>query len=140
MKAASVAPMYTEEIIIAADTVAVLGDQIFGKPTDRADAERILRAITGTTHQVITGVTVINAATTRTLTRHDVTYVTMRRLDDAELKAYLDTNAWRGKAGAYGIQDHGDKFVTKLDGSFSNVVGLPMELLERMLVDFGTEP
>jgi septum formation protein len=136
MKAKSVASMFTDELIIGADTVAALEGRIFGKPVDRADAKRILQSISGTTHQVITGLTVIDAASGKTITRHDVTQVTMRALSEAELEGYLDTGAWRGKAGAYGIQDHGDEFVTKVEGSFSNVVGLPMELLDHMLAEF----
>ena len=136
MKARSVAPMFTDELIIGADTIATLDGRIFGKPADRADAGRILQAIAGTTHQVITGVTVIDSDSGRTLTRHDVTQVSMRPLSKDELEGYLESGAWRGKAGAYGIQDHGDKFVTEIEGSFSNVVGLPMELLDRMLAEF----
>lgn len=137
MKAKSVAPMFTDELIIGADTIATLEGRIFGKPADRAGAKRILQSIAGTTHQVITGVTVIDSGSGKTMTRHDVTQVTMRPLSDAEIEGYLDTSAWRGKAGAYGIQDHGDKFVTSIEGSFTNVVGLPMELLDRMLAEFG---
>ena len=136
VKAKSVAPMFTDELIIGADTIAAIEGRVFGKPADRADAKRILQSIAGTTHQVITGVTVVDAASRRTLTRHDVTSVTMRPLPEVELESYLDTGAWRGKAGAYGIQDHGDKFVSNVEGSFTNVVGLPIELLDRMLVEF----
>lgn len=139
-KARSVAADVISGVILAADTVSALHDCIFGKPRDRADAARILRALTGTTHQVITGVTVLDAATRRRQLAHNVTYVTMRSMTDAELENYLDTNAWVGKAGAYGIQDHGDRFVTRFEGSFSNVVGLPMELVGVMLAEFGVVP
>lgn len=139
-KARSVAAEVISGVILAADTVSALHDDIFGKPRDRADAARILRALTGTTHQVITGVTVLDAATRRRQLAHNVTYVTMRAMTDAELESYLDTNAWVGKAGAYGIQDHGDRFVTRFEGSFSNVVGLPMELVADMLAKFGVVP
>jgi len=110
---------------------------IFGKPRDRADAKRILSAIAGTTHEVITGVTLLDAASGARQIEHDVTRVTMRRLGDDEIEAYLDTGAWQGKAGAYGIQDRGDAFVERIDGSFTNVVGFPMELIERMLQTWG---
>jgi septum formation protein len=128
----------TSAIILAADTIAALGNRVFGKPADRADARRILSSITGTAHQVITGVTLMDPAVRRCVTHHDVTAVHMRPLSDDELEAYLDSNAWRGKAGAYGIQDKGDEFVTRIEGSFSNVVGLPMELLSQMLLEWTT--
>jgi septum formation protein len=139
-KANSVRSMIERGIILAGDTVVALEDRIFGKPTDREDARSIISAIAGTTHHVITGVTLLDASTDETLTRHDSTAVTMRRLSDDELEAYLDTGAWEGKAGAYGIQDRGDAFVTKVEGSFTNVVGFPMELVGQMLKQWGIEP
>jgi nucleoside triphosphate pyrophosphatase len=132
-KATAVARTLSEGLLLAGDTVAALGNEIFGKPTDRNDAESILRAITGTTHEVITALTLMDAETGRTMTRHDTTAIVMRTLTDTELVDYLDTGAWQGKAGAYGIQDHGDAFVQKIVGSFTNVVGLPIEMLKEML-------
>lgn len=119
--------------ILAADTLAALGGEIFGKPRDLDDARRILETLSGTTHQVITGVTLLDPARHRRLIRHDVTAVTMRKLTGQQLGDYLDSGPWRGKAGAYGIQDVGDPFVEKIEGSFTNVVGLPMKLLAEML-------
>ena len=132
-KARSVAERLSEGLVLGADTVASLGHEVFGKPADRRDAERILRALSGTTHDVITGVTLMDASSAKRLIRHTVTGVIMRALSDAQLSAYLDSNDWRGKAGAYGIQDCGDEFVERIEGSFTNVVGLPMELLAEML-------
>lgn len=139
-KARSVAAEVIAGVILAADTVSALQGQIFGKPCDRADAARILRALSGTTHEVITGVTILDAGTRRRKITHAITHVTMRGLTDAELESYLDTNAWIGKAGAYGIQDSGDCFVTGFEGSFTNVVGLPMELVGELLTEFGCAP
>ena len=135
-KARSVAAVVGEGWVLAADTIASLGGRIFGKPVDRDDARNILESLSGTTHQVITGVTLLDAASGITLIRHDSTDVTMRRLAEREIEDYLDSGAWAGKAGAYGIQDKGDAFVERIDGSFTNVVGLPMELVERMLDEF----
>ena len=135
-KARAVAEHLQDGLILAGDTVACLDGQIFGKPSDRDDARRILRSITGTTHEVVTGVTLLDARSKRRMICHDVTGVVMRRMSDEELGAYLDTNAWAGKAGAYGIQDHGDAFVTRIEGSFTNVVGMPMELVARMLASW----
>lgn len=138
-KAQSVAAQVDQGLILAGDTIAALGDRVFGKPQNREDARKILRALAGTTHEVITGITLLNAATGARMIRHDSTGVTMRALSDEEIESYLDTNAWQGKAGAYGIQDHGDAFVEKIDGSFSNVVGLPVELITAMLAEWGVE-
>ncbi len=139
-KARSVRSLIDEGTIIAGDTIVALGDRIFGKPADREDARTIIKSIAGTTHHVITGVTLLDAPSDRYLTRHDTTAVTMRPLRDEEVQAYLDTGAWEGKAGAYGIQDRGDAFVTRTDGSFTNVVGFPMELVTQMLEEWGITP
>ena len=132
-KARSVCADIAQGWILAADTVAVLGKRVFGKPLDRADAGKTLSSLAGTTHEVITGVTLLDAATLRRSIRHDVTQVTMHPLSKEQIDTYLDTGLWEGKAGAYGIQDESDPFVERIDGSFSNVVGLPMELLEEMI-------
>lgn len=139
-KASSVAQDSDTGFILAGDTITALGDQVFGKPTDREDARRILLALLGTTHQVITGIALINAATGQRRLQHAVTAVTMRSMTDLELQHYLDSQAWVGKAGAYGIQDHHDLFVESIDGSYSNVVGFPMELVAPMLADWGVFP
>jgi len=106
---------------------------VFGKPVDRGEAARILRTLAGTTHQVITGVTLLDASDRRRDIRHAISTVSMKILSATELETYLDSNAWVGKAGAYGVQDEADAFITLIDGSFTNVVGLPMELLADML-------
>jgi len=139
-KARSVAAHLITGIVLGADTVSALHGCIFGKPRDRADAARILSALMGTTHQVITGLGVVDATSMRRRIVHEVTDVTMRAMSRAELDAYLDSGAWVGKAGAYGIQDHGDRFVTMCQGSFTNVVGLPMELTTDLLAEFGCRP
>jgi len=136
LKAESVAAVVKEGWILSGDTIAAIGERIFGKAAGRAEAEAILRSLAGTTHRVITGVALLDAGKGRRLTGHDITLVTMRPLSDVEVGEYLDTGAWRGKAGAYGIQDRGDAFVERIDGSFTNVVGLPMELIRRMLEEW----
>jgi septum formation protein len=136
LKARQVAARLPNALVLAADTIVAVGNEIFGKPADRDDARRILSSLCGVTQDVITGVTLMHFAAGRQLTRHDVTRVTMRQMSPAELDAYLDSGDWQGKAGAYGIQDSGDAFITRVEGSFTNVVGLPMELVERMLGEF----
>ncbi len=137
LKARSLADRHGEGVILAGDTVAARDGQVFGKPADRVDARRILCALMGTTHHVITGVTVMDAASRRRRIAHACTTITMHRMNETELTDYLDSGEWAGKAGAYGIQDHGGAFVAAMDGSFSNVVGLPLELVGSMLAEFG---
>lgn len=139
-KAQAVAQIVADGVILAADTIAARNGVIFGKPLDKADAARIIRSIAGTRHDVITGVTLWDAATGDRVVRHDRTSVFMRALSHEELRAYLQTGAWQGKAGAYGIQDFGDAFVDRIEGSFTNVVGLPMELVSAMLESRGIRP
>lgn len=138
-KAQSVARSLNEGWILAGDTIVSLKGRIFGKPTGREDAAAILSALRGTIHEVITGVTLVDASTDARLIQHDVTAVTMKAMPDAELEAYLATDGWRGKAGAYGIQDRGDAFIERIEGSFTNVVGFPMELVRRMLSRWGLQ-
>ncbi len=135
-KAASLAEEFPDRVILAADTVVAIGRQIFGKPADVEDARRILTALLGTTQQVITGVTLLHPATDRRMISHDVTHVTMREMSDDELDTYLAGGDWEGKAGAYGIQGEADRFVERCVGSYTNVVGLPIELVQRMLTEF----
>jgi septum formation protein len=135
-KAASLAGEYPDRIILGADTVVALNGRIYGKPADAADARRILSELMETTQEVITGVTLLHPASGRRLTCHAVTRVTMRAMTPEELDAYIAGGDWEGKAGAYGIQDTGDRFITRTEGSFSNVVGLPVELVREMLRGF----
>ena len=128
-KACSVANEHPTKTILGADTIAVLGDEIIGKPSDREDARRILALLSGTVHNVITGLALLQPAVGRRMLTHDVTTICVRPLSAEMIETYLDTDEWRGKAGAYGIQDRGDAFVERIDGSFTNVVGLPLERL-----------
>ncbi len=139
-KASSVAERFTDRVILGADTVVALDGRIYGKPADREDARRILSALAGVTQDVISGVTILQPSAGRRLTEHDVTRVTMRPMSNEEIEAYLDSGEWEGKAGAYGIQGTADRFVEKVEGSFSNVVGLPVERVLRMLAEFGVRP
>lgn len=139
-KARSVASLCRTKVILAADTVVARDGRIFGKPVDREDARQILSSLSGTTHEVITGVTVMDPRSGRRVITMDRTAVTMRLMTPEELDQYLDSGEWQDKAGAYGIQDIGDKFVAGINGSFSNVVGLPMELVTGLLERFDIQP
>jgi septum formation protein len=120
-------------LVLGADTVVAIGDTLFGKPTDRADAIRMLRLLSGREHRVVTGIALVDVATGLARSARDCTRVWMRELPQVEIEAYVDSGESEGKAGAYAIQETGDRLVVRLEGSWSNVVGLPMELLGRML-------
>ncbi len=124
-------------IIIAADTVVLLGTMILGKPVDRQDAEHMLGMLSGAMHTVITGLAVMDAATGRTKTRAEITKVWFRNLSLEEIASYVATGEPLDKAGAYGIQERGALLVQKIEGCYFNVVGLPLSLLGEILPDFG---
>jgi septum formation protein len=123
------------EIVIAADTIVWCNDKVLGKPVDRDDAARILREISGNTHEVITGVSLLS--TTRTFTFSESTRVTFEPLSDEEIYFYIDEYAPFDKAGAYGIQEWiGIAACSHIDGSYFNVVGLPVQRLYKEIQNF----
>jgi septum formation protein len=132
LKAQQVSEHVDRGIVVAADTAVVVAGHILGKPEDRADARRILRLLSGSDHEVLTGLCLWQRPEDYWIGAFDRTLLRMRNLSAQELEAYLATNRWVNKAGAYAIQDP-DPYVTILRGSHSNVVGLPMELLDRLL-------
>ena len=137
-KAESVAQRETftsSTLVLGADTVVALDDKVIGKARDRDHAREILSTLSGTTHQVVTGLAVLEQPSGRRSMEHEVTRVSMIKLEPGQIEEYLENGPWQGKAGAYAIQED-DEFIERIEGSFSNVVGLPLELLERMLQDF----
>ena len=140
LKARAVAERIDRGVVLGADTIVVADGEIHGKPRDAVDARRILATLLRTPHEVITGVALVDAATGRHETHHDTTRIVMSPMTPEQLDGYIAGGLWRGKAGAYGIQDHGDAFVREISGSFTNVVGLPMELLGAMLAAWGICP
>jgi septum formation protein len=131
-KARGVADVHPDALVLGADTVVALGEEILGKPGNAADARRMLSDLSRNRHAVITGVALVGPGERRIIAA-DVTHVTMRPMSGKEIEDYIATGEWDGKAGAYAIQETADRFIVKLEGSFSNVVGLPMELLARLL-------
>jgi len=127
----------TGQIVIACDTVVALDGKIFGKPTDRADAAAMLRALSGRTHEVFSGLTVCTATHTETVCER--TAVKFRELDDREIEAYLQTGEPFDKAGAYGIQGVGALLISAIDGDYYNVMGLPVCRLLALLRAFGMQ-
>jgi len=138
-KARTVSESRPESWVLGADTIVSVGGQVLGKPGDRASAEAMLRALSGSRHEVITGVALLGPSGRR-LIASDATWVTMRAMAPDELDAYLASEEWVDKAGAYAIQETADRFVTEVEGSFTNVVGLPMELLRRMIGELREHP
>jgi septum formation protein len=124
-------------IVIAADTVVVLGDRILGKPADKQDAIRMLRLLSGKEHKVITGLSVMDAATGKTVSKAVVSGVRFRRLREEEISAYVDSGEPLDKAGAYGIQEKGALLVERVEGCYFNVVGMPLATLGAILEEFG---
>ena len=131
-KAAAVAARHSDSIIIAADTL-VFADGALGKPHTPERAKEMLRSLAGNWHHVYTGITVINTRSGRVLRNVDKTRVHLVPMTEQEIDAYVATGEPLDKAGAYGIQGMGGMFVDRIDGSYSNVVGLPMSMLRIML-------
>lgn len=138
-KARVVAKRFPDALILGADTEVCLGRRVFGKPSDRRDAERMMEELEGHTHQVITGVCLIHLRHHHQRAFAEVTRVTFKPLGTEEIVAYLDHIDPLDKAGAYAIQEHGEMIVERTEGSFSNVVGLPVERLREELAIFNAE-
>lgn len=136
-KARNIAKSIKEEaLVIGADTI-VYKDEIMGKPKDKADAAAMLARLSGTTHSVITGISVIKTPEMITVTDYEETLVKFKVLSQDEIKAYVDSGETADKAGAYAIQGLGSLLVEKIDGCYFNVVGLPVYKLSTILEKFG---
>jgi len=138
LKAAAVAPSVSDGLVIAADTVGWLNGRVVGKPEDEADARRIIRSLSGTVHELWSGVTLWLRPGDWQLSWQERSLVRMKPLTDAEVDAYLKTRKWEGCSGAYAIQLPHDPYLTVEEGSASNVIGLPMESLEKALARIKT--
>lgn len=137
-KAAAAAALAGEgPLLIAADTVVILGDAVLGKPAGEADAFRMLTALAGKRHQVYTGVTVRRGGTV--ITEHEVTEVAFRPLSAGEIRNYIATGEPMDKAGSYGIQGFGSLLVEGIKGDYFNVMGLPVCRLGLILRQFGLD-
>jgi septum formation protein len=136
--AAGLGPAGSEPmVVLAADTVVTIDGQALGKPADPEEARAMLRRLAGREHEVITGVAVLDAATGRAETTAVVSRVRMTDYGEAEIDAYLATGEPMDKAGAYAIQGAGGRLVAGFEGSFTNVVGLPLVETARLLAAFG---
>jgi septum formation protein len=130
------------KLVLGADTIVVVDDEILGKPLDEADASRMLHLLSGRTHQVITGVCLVSAAlrtenqqleTGFEDTRSETTLVTMTKLSDDDIRSYIATREPMDKAGAYAIQGVASRWIPRIEGDYFNVVGLPVALVQKML-------
>jgi septum formation protein len=138
-KARAVAREWTggPAVVLGADTEVVLDGRYLGKPRDAADAARMLRALSGRTHEVVTGLALVDAPSGREETLAVTTRVTMIDAGDDEIAAYVATGEPLDKAGAYAVQGLGARLVARVDGCFTNVVGLPVETTRRLLERWG---
>lgn len=124
-----------DDVVVAADTIVVVDDVVLGKPRSQEEAARMLRTLSGREHKVMTGVTVCRGGRMESYT--ETTTVAFRPLSEAEIAAYIATNEPMDKAGSYGIQGYGSVFVSRLDGDYFNVMGLPLCSLCPLLRKFG---
>lgn len=130
-KAQEVARQCPQDAVLGADTVVVVDGQILGKPTDEADAARMLRMLSGREHQVITGVCLVAGG--QWAVASETTSVTMSKVSEQEIADYVATGEPMDKAGAYAIQGIASRWIPRIEGDYSNVVGLPVALVWRML-------
>jgi len=136
MKAREVAAAHPEAVVIGADTVVDCGEEILGKPADKEDARRILGRLSGRRHRVITGVALYRKDEDRLMTGYEITGVVFKTLTPEEIEAYLDRNDYMDKAGAYAVQEIGDRYVAELHGDYDNVVGFPVDRVRKLLAAF----
>ena len=130
-KARSVADEAGDRPVLGVDTAVVVGGLVYGKPHDAGDAERMLEALAGRTHVVVSGLCLVTPGWEEV--EHDETHVTFRQLTPRDLAHYVASGEWEGRAGAYAIQGLGAALVERIEGDYLNVVGLPVALLVRLL-------
>jgi septum formation protein len=126
-------------VVLGSDTIVVIGEEVLGKPRDPEHALTLLRKLCGRTHRVMTGIAVVESDTGRARSRVVESRVTLREAPEAELRDYVATGESLDKAGAYALQGAGRRFVAAVEGSESNVIGLPLEETVAMLQDAGME-
>ncbi len=131
-KALNIGRLFPNRFILAADTLVSLDDQPFGKPVDEDDAVRMLKMLSGKTHQVYTGVTVITPSGV-ILTETDTSHVSFCEMTDREIVSYVHSGEPMDKAGSYAVQGRAALWITRIEGSYSSVMGLPLHLVYFML-------
>jgi septum formation protein len=130
------APTY-QAIVLGADTIVVVNNALLGKPRSPEEARTMLEKLSGRAHEVISGVALVDASAGRSVTAHEITRVHFRTLSVDEMAAYVASGEPLDKAGAYAIQGRASRFVTRIEGCYFNVMGLPVALVDRLLNDWG---
>jgi len=139
-KGMAIAQTRPDAVVLAADTLVSLDNRIIGKPADLSEAARVLRRLSGRTHEVCSSVAIYRQTSGRSDFFHDVSRVHFRRLNERAIESYLAKVHALDKAGAYAAQGSGAEIIAKIEGSFTNVVGLPMEKTVAALAKFGIRP
>jgi septum formation protein len=132
-KSRSIAEVAAERPVLGVDTEVVVGGRVFGKPGNAFEAEAMLEALAGRTHEVVSGLCLLTPG--REELEHAVTRVSFRALDARDLAVYIGTGEWEGRAGGYAVQGRGAALVERIEGDYLNVVGLPAALLVRLLAE-----
>ena len=135
-KAEKVAMKHDNAIVIGADTFIALGNEVLGKPQNESDAIAMLQRLSGNSHSVITGLTIIDSSSDKTISEAVETKVYFKKLSNAEIQAYVSSGEPMGKAGSYAIQGLGSIFIEKIEGDYFNVKGLPLSNLVEKLKKF----
>ncbi len=139
-KGLSIARAHPDKVVLSADTLVALGGEIIGKPHDSDHAAKILRRLSGRTHEVCSAVFICHLAARRSTSFQEISRVRFRRLSDTKIDNYLAKVNPLDKAGAYAAQGSGAEIIEKIEGSYTNVVGLPMEKTIPALAQFGIRP
>ena len=135
-KAKDVGRRYPSSVVIGADTIVVLNGKIFGKPKNPEDSKRILKALSGKIHQVITGIAVYKKNEDKLVSAYESTDVAFKNITQKEIENYVNEGNVHDKAGSYAIQDVGGRFIKEIKGNHDNVVGLPVALVMQLLKEF----
>jgi septum formation protein len=139
LKAEEVAGRHRSGLILAADTIVVLGNAMLGKPSTRAEGRSMLRRLSGRWHEVISGVCLVRCRPRQAGTAFSRSRVHFRRLSPAEIEWYLQTGEYRDKAGAYGAQGYASLFIDRIEGCYFNIVGFPVAAFERLCRKMGID-
>jgi len=132
-KCMDIASKNENDLVIGADTIVVLDDIILGKPKDKEDATSMIKKLSGKTHQVITGISLVNLSVNKKIIDYVVSNVKFKDLSEEDIKDYIQTNESLDKAGSYGIQGYGAMLVEEIQGDYFNIVGLPISRLSDLL-------
>jgi septum formation protein len=135
-KAKNIAEYHPNFLVIAADTIVDFDGEIIGKPADQSQAEQITKKLFSRPHKVITGIAIVKLRDGIELNQSDTTTVYPKKLTTQQIAKHIKSGTWKDKAGAYAIQENGDEFIERIEGSLTNVMGLPMELIEQLLKRF----